>query len=183
MDQRVELVLGRVPRRRRLRSRAPARGSSRRRSPMRCPGSRRARRSRRSSSVRPRAARRTPRAPRPVEPLVGEAVVATRRAARPPGAARPRRYLPVSSPLSSGKYGHVADPELATEGQHVRVVLAVHEAVVVLDRDDGNAGGRGLPEQPASTLERPSQRTFPSSTSSRIAPSVSAIGVTPSGRW
>ena len=63
----------------------------------------------------------------------------------PSGCGWPRRYFPVRSPLSSGKYGDVADPELGSPRDD-GVVLAVEEAEVVLHGDDGTrarCGERG----------------------------------------
>ena len=73
----------------------------------------------------------------------------------PSGAGSPRRYLPVSSPLSSGKKGTYPIPCSRQSGRTPFVVAAMHEAVAVLDRDDGHAGRERLLELRRADVREP----------------------------
>ncbi len=108
-----------APTRPRPRSPAPARGSSRPRSPSRPPAARRGRRSRRRGPRR-RASARTPRA-RSSRSHVAASTSRPCDARRvPSGGGSPRRYLPVSSPRASGKNGIRPIPSRSHSGTRSR---------------------------------------------------------------
>ena len=65
----------------------------------------------------------------------------SRPASRPSVASSPRRYLPVSRPLASGKYGRKPIPSLSQSGQHFVLGLALDERVVVLHGDEAVEAG------------------------------------------
>ena len=128
-----EVAFGRRPAARPLRSPAPVRAWSRRRSRSRRPAWPGARRSPRRSSTR-RARRRTAPPPRRVSNCASLATWSRAASRVPAGAGSPRRYLPVSSPEASGKNGTKPSPSRSHVGSTSRSASRCEQAVVVLDR-------------------------------------------------
>ncbi len=109
------------------------------------------------------------------------------REARALGLRRAAVVLAGEQPLASGKYGINATPTARAPGsarprrraRATSTCSAPSRTARARSADAASASATCAAEK----FEEPMNRTFPSSTSSLIAPSVSSIGVTPSGRW
>ena len=162
-------------RRCRPRWRAPARAWWRRRSRSPPPGTTPATRARARGAcgrapARTRASRSTVSMRSSVSMFPARSPQAASRV--PSGGASPRVYLPVSTPLASGKYGMSVIPSRSIAGSASLLDAAVEEAVVVLHVHERPQARWQRPRRPprrasrAEKFEHPISRTLPASTSS-----------------
>ena len=108
-------------------------------------------------------------------------------ASREPSGTTPGRYLPVSRPFASGKYGMYANPSCSATGSASCSSARSNRfsSFCTLTKraapsfTAAEASRSWAPEK----FEQPISRTFPSRTRPSRAPSVSAIGVAGSGSW
>ena len=101
---------------------------------------------------------------------------------REPSAASPGRYLPVRKPDASGKYGTNPTPSSRQAGSRSRSASRASREYSFCTAAI-SAVAAASASASAVTFDTPIARTLPASTSSDIAPTVSAMGVASSGKW